>query len=73
MQDITFFKVSDCCLTPKEHFFQLYHGGKKYFLSEMQKKVRFVLDQHDYLDSYSTSSLKQQFHSFVEKQQIPIL
>ena len=28
-----------------------------------KKKVRFVLDQHDYLDSYSANSLKQQFHS----------
>ena len=40
--------------------FMLYHGKNKLIFNEMMIKVRFELDQHDYLNFYSASSLKQQ-------------
>ena len=38
--------------------FQLYHGENNFQRDD--DEVRFVLDQHDELDFYSASSLKQQ-------------
>jgi len=52
--------VSDCCLTPIQQFFQLYHGENKLIFQWDDDEVRFVLDQHAELDFYSASSLKQQ-------------
>ena len=41
--------------------FQLYHGKNKLIINEMiDEEVHFVLDQHEELDLYSASSLKQQ-------------
>jgi len=44
-------RVSDCLLfNAKFAIFQLYHGENK-----LDGDVRFVLDQHAYLDFYSAS------------------
>jgi hypothetical protein len=44
-------RVSDCLLfNAKLAIFQLYHGESK-----LDGDVRFVLDQHAYLDFYSAS------------------
>ena len=51
--------MSDCCLTPIQQFFQLYHGENKLIFQRDDDEVRFVLDQHAELDFYSASSLKQ--------------
>jgi hypothetical protein len=49
-------RVSDCLLfNAKLAIFQLYHGESK-----LDGDVRFVLDQHAYLNFYSASELKQQ-------------
>jgi hypothetical protein len=32
---------SDCCLTPTQHFFQLYHGENKLIFNEMMKRSAF--------------------------------
>jgi len=50
--------MSDCCLTPDEQVFS------KWWPEQVSQwnddDVRFVLDQQDYLDLYSASSMKQQ-------------
>jgi len=47
--------LNDGCLTPSEQCCaQLYYGGNKL-------QVRFVLDQHTWLNFYSNSPFKQQF------------
>jgi hypothetical protein len=51
--------VSDCCLTPIQQFFQLYHGENKLIFNWDDDEVHFVQDQHAELDFYSASSLKQ--------------
>ena len=50
----------DCCLTPNEHFFQLYHGENKLQMYIQWNDDLFVLDQHAQLDLYSANLLKQQ-------------
>ena len=50
----------DCCLTPNEQFFQLYHGENKLQMYIQWNDDLFVLDQHAQLDLYSANLLKQQ-------------
>ena len=57
-QQIHLSKRHDCCLTPTQQFFQLYHGENKLIFND-DDEVRFVQDQHAELDFYSASSLTQ--------------
>ena len=50
--------ASDCCLMPNEQFFSYIMARTSYIWWD--DDVRFVLDQHAYLDPYSDSSQKQQ-------------
>jgi len=38
-------RVKDCCLTPTQQFFSIYHGENMLIFNEMMI-VHFVLDQH---------------------------
>ena len=47
------------CLTPNEKPFFSYVKARTSYIQWNDDGVRFVLDQHDELDCYSASSLKQ--------------
>jgi hypothetical protein len=51
--------VSECCLTPIQQFSAISWREQVNFQWDYDE-VRFVLDQHDGMDFYSASSLKQQ-------------
>ena len=51
--------MNDCCLPPKEPFFS-YIMTRTTYIRWDDNDVRFVLNQHAWLYSFSTSSLKQQ-------------
>ena len=53
--------VTDCCVTPHKHwFFSAISWREQVNFQWDDHEVRFVLEQHDYLDLYSASLLKQQ-------------
>ena len=51
--------VSDCCLTPTHHFFQLYHDENNFFFNEMMMRPALYNYKTLSLIFYSASSLNQ--------------
>ena len=52
-------RVSDCCLAPIINFIAI-SGREQVNFQRDNDELRFILDQHAELDSYSAISLKQQ-------------